>query len=155
MCCVALLHGPFYIMNVYYIRYTEPVAHNMSPVGSLPLAQNTQHCTSIISHLHLFSTMYVYNTIGGVSVTNPSSDTTSLTLSWTLDDGLEATTYTISYSNTDTDCFTKSDNITTSQSVYNLTDLEEGTEYSITVTALLSGGGSAQDSLTATTMAAG
>ena len=31
---------------VYYIRYTEPVAH-ISPVGSLPLAQNAWHCTSI------------------------------------------------------------------------------------------------------------
>ena len=33
--------------------------------------------------------------------------------------------------------------------------LEEGTEYSITVTATLSGGGTGEDSLTATTMAAG
>ena len=90
-------------------------------------------------------------------MTNPSSDTTSLTLSWTLDDGLEATIYTISYSNIDTDCFTMSyDDITgITQTMYELTDLEEGTEYSITVTALLSDGGTAEDSLTVTTMVTG
>ena len=65
-----------------------------------------------------------------------SSSTTSLTISWTLADGLTATTdYTISYSNTDTECFTIPYNdITTSQTTLELTGLEEGTEYSITVT---------------------
>ena len=66
--------------------------------------------------------------------------------------------YTISYSNTNTDCFTDSDDITgiaASETMYNLTDLEEDTEYSITVTALLSDGGTAEDNITATTMATG
>ena len=66
--------------------------------------------------------------------------------------------YTISYSNTNTDCFTDFDDITgiaATETMYTLTDLQEGTEYSITVTATLSGGESAEDSLTATTMAAG
>ena len=39
--------------------------------------------------------------------------------------------------------------------MYTLTDLEEGTDYSITVTVSLSGGGTGEDSLTATTMTAG
>ena len=87
-----------------------------------------------------------------------SSSTTSLTISWTLAGGVTATGYTISYSNTNTDCFTHSDTITDipgSETMYTLTGLEEGTEYSITVTATLSGGGTGEDSLTATTMAAG
>ena len=66
--------------------------------------------------------------------------------------------YSISYSNTNTDCFTDSDDMTgiaVSETMYPLTDLEEGTEYSITVTALLSDGGTAEDNLTATTMATG
>ena len=66
--------------------------------------------------------------------------------------------YSISYSNTNTDCFTDSDDITgiaVSETMYALTDLEEGTEYSITVTALLSDGETVEDSLTATTTADG
>ena len=87
-----------------------------------------------------------------------SVNTISLTISWTLDDSVTVTSYTISYSNTNTDCFNDSDNITditASDTMYNLTDLEEGTEYSITVTALLSDGGTAVDNLTAITTATG
>ena len=71
---------------------------------------------------------------------------------------MTATSYTISYSNTNTDCFTDSDDITgiaASETMYTLTGLQEGTEYSITVTAILSDGETAEDSLTATTMTAG
>ena len=69
---------------------------------------------------------------------------------------MTATSYTISYENTDTDCFTVTyDDITTSEMTAELTGLEEGTEYSITVTATLSGDTSAEDDLTATTLAAG
>ena len=84
-----------------------------------------------------------------------TSSTTSLTISWSLADGLTATTdYTISYSNTDcpTDTY---DDITTSQTMYTLTDLEEGTDYSITVTVSLSDGGTGVDNITASTMTAG
>ena len=42
-----------------------------------------------------------------------------------------------------------------SETMYRLDDLEEGTEYSITVTATLTGGGSEQDMAVGTTMAAG
>ena len=70
---------------------------------------------------------------------------------------MTATGYTISYYNTNTDCFTDSrSGITTSGSrTDQLTGLEEGTEYSITVTATLTGGESEQDTITATTRTAG
>jgi len=68
------------------------------------------------------------------------------------------TGYSISYSNTDTQCFTDSDTVSgvaAGETSHTLTDLEEGTEYTITVTALLTGGGRDEDSATATTLAAG
>ena len=93
-----------------------------------------------------------------LSVMLDSKSTTSLTISWTLADGVTATDYTISYSNTNTECITAGyPDITSgaSESSRVLMGLEEGTEYSITVTATLSGGGTGEDSLTATTMAIG
>ena len=88
-----------------------------------------------------------------------SKTTTSLTISWALADGVTATAYTISYSNTNnTDCITANypDIITSASELgRELMGLEEGTEYSITVTATLSDGGTREGSLTATTMAAG
>ena len=68
------------------------------------------------------------------------------------------TGYSILYSSTDTQCFTDSDTvfgIAAGETSHTLTDLEEGTEYIITVTALLTGGGTDEDSATATTLAAG
>ena len=105
----------------------------------------------------------MYNIVyssGTLAVSLNATSTTSLTVSWTLvlAEGVAATNFTISYSNTDTQCFTVSNDITdiaASETMYNVTDLQEGTEYSITVTAMLSDGGSGGDSLTATTMAAG
>ena len=89
-----------------------------------------------------------------------SSSTNSLTISWALVEGVSATAFTISYSNTNnTDCFTDYDTISDiagSETMYTLTDLEEGTEYSITVTATLTGGGGTEQyTITANTMAAG
>ena len=62
---------------------------------------------------------------------------------------------TISYSQTDTDCFTASSTITTSDTAYNLTGLEEHTRYFITVNAMLPDGGTRVDSISAFTMSAG
>ena len=68
-------------------------------------------------------------------------------------------TYSISYSNTNnTQCFTDSNDISDisdSETMYNLTGLQEATEYSITVTAILSDGETAVDRVTATTLPAG
>ena len=73
---------------------------------------------------------------------------------------MTATSYSISFSNTNnTQCFTDSNEIVgvaaASETIYTLTDLQEATEYSITLTAVLSDGETAEYSLTATTMAAG
>ena len=101
----------------------------------------------------------MWSSSDALSVMLDSKSTTSLTISWTLVDGVTATDYTISYSNTNnTDCITGSyPDITTGagMSSRELNGLEEGTEYSITLTATLSGGGTGEDSLTVTTMAAG
>ena len=96
--------------------------------------------------------------IDGLSLSVDSSSATSLTISWTLDEAVTATSYTISYSNTDTDCFTDSDALTGidgNEIMYTLTGLEEGTEYFVTVTAILTGGGTVEDMQTGTTMATG
>ena len=88
-----------------------------------------------------------------------STSTTSLTISWTLADDVTVTEYTISYSNTNCLNDTIYDDITgisDSETMYTLDDLEEGTKYSITVTAILSDdGGTAQETVTATTMSVG
>ena len=93
----------------------------------------------------------------GLSVSVTSSTTTYLTISWALEESLSATSYSISYSATDTDCFTDSNTIFAdgTLTMYTLTGLEEGTEYSITVTATLTGGGSEEDTITFTTIYAG
>ena len=94
-----------------------------------------------------------------LSVSQDSASTTSLTISWALAEELAATSYTISYSNTNnTQCFTDSDDITgiaASETTYTLTDLQEGTEYSISVTALLSDGKTERWTLVAATIASG
>ena len=97
-------------------------------------------------------------TADGLSTQIISSSTTSITLSWTLENTLTATAYTISYTNTNTHCFYNSDTISgivASQTMYTLTGLEEGTEYSITVTASLTGERTAVDITTTITITAG
>ena len=107
----------------------------------------------------LFIIITIYLT-GVLFVYLNNTSTTSLVISWTvlLADGVTAISYTISYSNTNTQCFTDSDHITDiadSEVMYTVNDLREGTEYSVTVTAILSDGGTGEDSFIATTMATG
>ena len=97
-----------------------------------------------------------------ISVNVASSITTdSLIISWTLTELAEdvtVTQYTISYSNIDCHNYILYNNITgisDSETMFTLTDLEEGTEYSIYVTAILSDGGTASDTVAVTTIAVG
>ena len=93
----------------------------------------------------------------GVFHFNITRQFTSLTVMWKfqLTDNT-VSTYSISYSNTNnTQCFTDSNDISgisASETMYTLVNLHKGTEYSITVTAILNDGETAQDSLTATTL---
>ena len=85
---------------------------------------------------------------------NPNG-TTSITVSWMVISSITPTGYVISYCNIDnTQCFTISNttSIAGSLSSYIIEDLQEATQYSITVSIL---GRSDQDTAEATTMAAG
>ena len=77
---------------------------------------------------------------GALSVVNISATATSISLQWTVIDGVQPSGYTISYSNTDnTDCFTISDTMSItdgSDMDYVIEGLQEGTEYTVTVTLL-------------------
>ena len=87
-----------------------------------------------------------------------STEATSLIISWLLVGSAVQTGYSISYSNTDTQCFTDSDTVSgiaAGETSHTLTDLEEGTEYTITVTALLTGGEILEYSVTGTTRVVG
>ena len=69
--------------------------------------------------------------------TFPTSITsTSIYVQWAVIDAITATGYTISYSNTNTECFTDSDTVTDidgSAGGNTIGGLEEGTQYTITV----------------------
>lgn len=92
-----------------------------------------------------------------VRVVSSSSTTVELSLSLARD--VIATTYTISYSNTDnTDCFTDSRVVTGirgSERVYILTGLQEGTRYSVDVTATMSNRVTIRKSVSASTASTG
>ena len=95
-----------------------------------------------------------------MTVDSSSITTDSLTISWTvteLAEDVTVTEYIISYSNTDCpdDIYDDITGISDSETMYTLDDLKEGTEYSITVTAILSDDGSGSDTVTATTMSVG
>ena len=78
-----------------------------------------------------------------------SATATSISLQWSVIAGVQPSGYTISYSNTDnTDCFTISDTVSItdgSDMDYVIEGLEEGTEYTITVTLLRDDGPSDED----------
>ena len=84
---------------------------------------------------------------------------TSIVISWTLIAGAVAEEYTISYNNTEnTDCFTISQTVSItdgSEDSYNITGLEEGTEYSISVSLIRGGAVTDMDTVTHSTTGAG
>ncbi|CAI8033621.1 Receptor-type tyrosine-protein phosphatase delta [Geodia barretti] len=124
--------------------------------GLTPSTQYTVSVAAVNSAGTGPSTTLSVETPDGLTVSATPSSSTSLAISWALEDSLTATSYTISYSNTNTDCFTNSrSGIPASGTSYTLDGLEEGTEYSITVTATLTGNGGTQEgSTTATTLTA-
>ena len=69
-----------------------------------------------------------------------SATATSISLQWSVIAGVQPSGYTVSYSNTDnTDCFTISDTVSItdgSDMDYVIEGLQEGAEYTITVTLL-------------------
>ena len=81
-----------------------------------------------------------------------SVSTVSISIEWTLDEEFSADVYTISYRNTDCPNVMHNDITVSHSMMVNLTDLEEGTTYSITVHTTLNGGrGTQNDTTTAGT----
>ena len=121
------------------------------PIRSIAIETPGEYVWFPLTYYHT-----MFSSPDGLSVSVISSTTTYLTISWALEESLSATSYSISYSATDTDCFTDSNttSVDGTLTMYRLPGLEEGTEYSITVTATLTGGGSQQDMALGTTMAA-
>ena len=102
--------------------------------------------------------MYNLYSLGGVVLSSDvKASPTSLNITWSLNVDVTATgDYNISYFNTNTPCFNDSKDITgITATEITLTGLQEGTQYSITVTVLLSDGKAGAYTTTATTMAAG
>ena len=95
---------------------------------------------------------------GALSVLVADLSSTSILLKFILIEGVEPSEYTIIYSNTNPQCFNDSRTlaITNASTVcYNITDLEEGTEYNITVILAQADGARYRDTTTATTATAG
>ena len=95
--------------------------------------------------------------IDALSVTVDPLSTKSMTISWIPANDVTVTEYIISYSNIDcpNDMYDDITGISANETIHTLTDLEEGTEYSITVTAILTSGETAVDTITAITMSVG
>ena len=134
----------------------QVVAETSGGIGAYsdPLIAKTNGEEFGTKYIHIWLYNILPLAILSVSFVSLLTTIDSLTFSWILADGLTAADYTISYSNTDCPSETY-DDITSSGIMYTLTGLEEGTDYSITVTVSLSDGGTGEDNLTATTMTAG
>ena len=143
----------------YTIEVAAVTGGNNIGVYSLSISAETTGELHVICTFRATRSLFLCST-GPLSV-DASSTTRSVTISLNIVAGVTATiaSYSISYSNTNnTQCFTTCNTIsgiTASVTMYTLTELQEATEYSITVTAILSDGETGEDSLTATTMAAG
>ena len=97
-----------------------------------------------------------FSTENLVSVFLESSSSISLSIRWLLAENLTATSYSITYTYTNSNCFTTLyDSIVTIETNAFLSGLEEGTQYSITITTALSSGETGKDGLMATTMPIG
>ena len=88
-----------------------------------------------------------------------STESTSLTVMWQPQSAISVFSFNISYFNTrNKECFNDTNTITgisSDKTRYNLTNLQEGTKYSITVIAILSDNSSTEGSATSSTLPAG
>ena len=137
----------------YIVSLQAVNSADSGPIRSIAIETTGESVWFPLTYYHT-----MFSSPDGLSVSVTSSTTTSLTISWALEEGVIATSYSNSYSATDTDCIPGSNTIPPipgSETMYTLDDLEEGTEYSITVTATLTGGGSQQAMDVGTTVAAG
>ena len=89
----------------------------------------------------------------GIAVAALSVSNTHATLTWRASG--KTITYTIFYSNTNTECFNVSGSAVVRSTSYNLTGLQEGTNYSFSVTTILNSGESVRGNVVFTTLAAG
>ena len=120
---------------------------------------NTSNCvseplTNPVVYTFNLCTPFTYSTGGVLLSSNVAASPTSLTILWTLAGDLTAiSVYNISYFNTNTQCFIDSNDITGGATATwkVLTGLQEGTQYTITVTVLLSNGWYGANSTTVTT----
>ena len=97
-----------------------------------------------------------FSSSGVISINiDGTNSSTPLTISWALAGGTAVTGYNISYSNTDTQCFTTHTLSLVLLLVRQVTHSQTWRRVLTTVTALLTGGGTDENSATATTLAAG
>ena len=84
-------------------------------------------------------------------------DATSVSLSWIPAPGVPVTNYSISYYNTDKNCFDKSEKITVDNKTFNYTleALEEHTKYFVEVAVIHKGNVIGSNGTTVTTKAVG
>ena len=95
---------------------------------------------------------------GALSVFVAGLSSTSILLQFSVVEGVEPSGYTITYSNTNTQCYSDSGTLSitnASAEDYNIEGLEEGTKYTITVILVRTDGASDADTVTATTAVAG
>ena len=143
--CREVWHSDISECNPYH-----PDNRSWNSCLTLILLATNENLSLIVSYTHHSTGVVVFSD-------NTTTSPTSLTISWTLVGGGTATSdYTISYSNTNTQCFNSSNSSATArtETMYVLTSLQEGTQYSITVTVMLSNG-KTEATTTATTMATG
>ena len=140
--------------TAYTVSLQAVNSADSGPIRSIAIETTGESVWFPLTYYHT-----MFSSPDGFTVYVISSTTTSLTISWALEESLTATSYSISYSATNTDCIPGSNtmipDIAGSETMYRLPGLEEGTEYSITVTTTLTGGGSQQDMDVGTTVAAG
>ena len=161
--CDRVILGHYWtVYGVVHITYQYRLRNSLvlsPPPPTVPPPDiNMYYVFTYSEYLHKKNHIIHFSSSGVIYVTVDFRHSTSLTLSWPLVDDVTVTGYRISYSNTDTQCFTDSDivsGIAAGETSHTLSDLEEGTEYTITVTALLTGGGNDEDSVTATTLVVG